>query len=109
MSKKIYNKLIRDKIPEIIKADRHTSKTRIMDNEEYRQELFKKVLEEGKELREVKGDAKEMIKEISDVYEVVDAIIESYKLDRGEINKIKEERRAKRGGFKKKIFLEHVD
>lgn len=107
---KIYNKLVRDKIPEIIKADQgRAPKTRVLANEEFIVELLKKLKEEAKELAEVKDNKPELIKEIGDVYEVIDAIIEYYNLDREGIMKLKNERKQKRGGFKKKIFLESVN
>ena len=109
MGRVIYNKLIRDKIPEMIKADNCNPKTRIMDEKEYYIELFRKVVEEGKELAEIKNNKKELIKEISDIYEVIDAIIEGYGLDTAEIKSVKEKRRKERGSFKKKLFLEYID
>jgi predicted house-cleaning noncanonical NTP pyrophosphatase (MazG superfamily) len=41
---KVYNKLVRDKIPEIISADGEKPKTRILDNVEYQKELLKKII-----------------------------------------------------------------
>ena len=109
MSRKIYNKLIRDKIPEIIKVDKRNPKIRIMDDEEYRQELFNKVIEEAKELIRTNGKTKEMIKEIGDIYEVIDTIIKTYDLNKDEIKEVQDKRRFERGGFEKKLFLEYVD
>lgn len=107
---KIYNKLVRDKIPEIIKADQgRAPKTRVLANEEFIIELLKKLKEEAEELVLAKDDKLELPKEIGDVYEVIDAIIEYYNLDRDKIMKLKNERQQKRGGFKKKIFLESVN
>ena len=109
MSRKIYNKLIRDKISEIIKADKRNPKIRVMDEEEYRQELFNKAVEEAKELMKTNGKTKEMIKEIGDVYEVIDTIIKTYDLNKDEIKEMQNKRRSERGGFEKKLFLEYVD
>lgn len=49
MVKKVYNKLVRDKIPDIIKADGKAFKTRILDDKEHLAELIKKLTEEIKE------------------------------------------------------------
>jgi len=106
---KIYNKLVRDKIPNIIKADGGASKIRILDNEEFIIELLKKLKEEVKELAEAKSDQSELIKEIGDVYEVIDAIMDYYKIDKKKMIELKNERRLRRGGFKKKIFLASVN
>ena len=109
MSRKIYNKLIRDKIPEIIEKDGVGSKTRILDDLEYKRELLKKITEEAQEVLETQGDSKELIKEIGDVLEIIDYLIKTFNLDREEINKIKEYRKESRGGFDKRIFLEYTE
>jgi len=102
----IYNKLVRDKIPEIIKADGREPKTRILDEAEYQTELFKKLLEEVNEVVEAKDDNKELMKEIGDVLEVLNAITKTFSLDSNEILKLKSECQQSRGAFDKKIFLE---
>ena len=104
-----YGKLVRDRIPEIIRADHLTPTTRVLDDREYVVELCRKLIEEAKEVEGAQGDAKELVKEIGDVYEVIDALITQYRLDREEITKLQAERRAKRGGFSQKIFLEYVE
>ncbi len=106
--KKIYNKLVRDNIPEIIKADNCQPNIRKLVEQEYLKELMKKLKEETKELINAKNNKKELVKEISDVYEVIDAIIDYYNLDRDKIIELKKERKEKRGGFKQGIFLESV-
>lgn len=105
----IYNKLVRDKNPEIVRADHLTPTTRVLDDQEFVVELCRKLLEEAKEVEAAQGDTKELVKEIGDVYEVIDALIAQLGLDRQEIRKLQDERRTKRGGFSKKIFLEHVE
>lgn len=105
--KKVYNKLVRDNIPEIIIKDRCKPITRILTDEEYKKELEIKLLEEYKEVLETKT-SKERIEELADMLEVIQslAILENKTLeDVIETAKIK---RLKRGGFEKKIFLERV-
>ena len=70
----IYNKLIRDRIPEITKADGWISKTRILNKKEYLLELSKKILEEAKELNEGAGH-KNLVEELVDLQEIIDAIL----------------------------------
>jgi len=106
---KTYNKLIRDKIPQIIKENRQTPAIRKLNEKEFAEELFKKLKEETQEIIEAKNDKKELIKEISDVYEVIDAIIDLYELDKDLILKLQKDRKEKRGGFEKRIFLVSVD
>ncbi len=105
----VYNKLVRDLIPEIIRKNGGVSKTRILNKKEYQLELLKKLVEESKEALEAKGSKKDLTKEIGDVIEVLEAIEKAYNLDKKEILKTKKERRKKRGGFKKQIFLEKTN
>ncbi len=107
--RKEYHKLVRDRIPEIVRADHLTPTTRILEDHEYVVELCRKLIEEAKEVGGAQADAKELVKEIGDMYEVIDALIAQLGVDREEITKLQAERREKRGGFSKKIFLEHVE
>ena len=105
----IYNKLIRDLIPEIIERNGDISKIRILNQREYKLELLKKLIEESKEVLEARNNKKDLIKEIGDVMEVLESIEKTYKLNKKDILKIKKERIKKRGGFEKRIFLEKTN
>lgn len=105
---KIYNKLVRDKIPEITEKDGEKPVTRILDDEEYKKELKNKLIEESKEAVLAENN-QELSKEIGDIFEVIEAIEKVFGVNRDDILKIKEERKQKRGGFEKKIFLEQTE
>ncbi|MFA5004280.1 MAG: nucleoside triphosphate pyrophosphohydrolase [Candidatus Saccharimonadales bacterium] len=100
---KIYNKLVRDKIPEIIEADGETPVTRILDEEEYLQELIKKLGEEYEEFKEAVN-----VEELADLQEVILALADVI-ANREELEKVRAEKATKRGGFKDKIFLESTE
>lgn len=100
----IYNKLIRDRIPEITKADGWISETRVLNKKEYILELRKKILEEAKELKEGSGH-KNLIEELVDIQEIIDAILESKNIKFSDFRKVQTLKRQKRGGFKKRLFL----
>lgn len=104
MPEAVYNKLVRDKIPAIIKADAATPVTRILDDNEYRQELLAKLVEEAKELLESDGD----ISERADIAEVLRALDPVLGFSPDAIEKARGDKAAKRGGFEQKIFLEKV-
>lgn len=106
---KTYNKLVRDEIPKIIGKNGESCKYRILTGEEFKKELLKKVVEEANEVLETNGDEKELTKELGDLFEIADYLIEAYKLDRSEIEKMRQERKVSRGGFDKKIFLESTE
>lgn len=95
---KIYNKLVRDKIPEIIENDNRKAITRILNKDDYKQELDRKLQEEVKEYLE-----DDNVEELADIVEVIYGILDSKNVSIEEFEKV-----AKRGAFKEKIFLEKV-
>jgi predicted house-cleaning noncanonical NTP pyrophosphatase (MazG superfamily) len=104
MRKKYYHrKLIRDKIPEIIKSSGDDFKTRTMDNPEFEKELKKKLLEEVKELTKAPND--ELTNELADVLEIIKSISSFYNIGFKELERYRIEKRRKRGGFGKKLYL----
>ena len=100
---KTYNKLVRDKIPQVIENNNQTCKTRILCDDEYLNELNKKIQEEMKEYLE-SGD----IEELADLEEVLRAILDVKKCSYESFEKIRNQKVEKRGAFKEKIFLETV-
>ena len=106
---KQYNKLIRDRIPEIIAAKGEKAVTRILDDKEFAKALVSKLVEEAKEAEAAAGDKTELTKEIGDMWEVIEALIVHFGLDQREIASVKAKRLTERGGFTKKIFLERVE
>lgn len=101
---KVYNKLVRDKIPEIIEADGKTCKTKILSDEEYIAALETKLNEEVAEYQADKN-----LEEMADVLEVLQAICvaRGYSLD--ELEDMRAKKAEERGGFSDKIFLEYVE
>jgi len=100
----MYNKLIRDRIPEITKADGWISETRVLNKKEFIFELRKKILEEAKELNEGRGHDN-LVEELVDIQEIIDAILKAKNVKFSEFRKIQTKKRQKRGGFKKRLFL----
>lgn len=101
---KIYNKLVRDKITDIIEADGRVAKYRILDNSEYRQELNKKLQEEVKEYLEDNN-----VEELADIVEVIYGILSSMNVSIQEFEEIRINKQEKRGAFEKKIYLEEAE
>lgn len=95
-----FNKLVRDKIPEMIEKEGYVPETEILSSRRFLSELDRKLGEEVDEYRE-SGD----IEEIADILEVLYSICDARGYSFDEIMKIKEDKKLKRGGFSKKIFL----
>lgn len=105
--KKTYNKLIRDRIPEIIRTDGKDFEIEVMGEIEYRIALMKKLVEEAQEA--VQSNDEGLATELADLYEVMDAILATWNIQREEVNSIQEERRRQRGGFERRIKLLWVE
>ncbi|HUW71889.1 MAG TPA: nucleoside triphosphate pyrophosphohydrolase [Candidatus Humimicrobiaceae bacterium] len=99
-----YNKLIRDRIPEIIKKAGWKPTVRKLKKAEFLKALKKKVLEEARELIRAK-DKKGVINEIVDIQELIDTLTSEIGLSKPQIKKFQAVKRKKRGGFKKRLFL----
>lgn len=100
----IFNKLVRDNIPDIIKSNNEIAEIRILSDDEYKNELNRKLLEEANEVISTKTDD-EIKEELADLYEVILAKLKLIDSDIKEIEKIAINKRNKRGGFEQKIFL----
>lgn len=96
----IYNKLVRDKIPEIIESGGQKPVTRILNEDEYMACLEQKLDEE---VQEFHGD--QNLEELADILEVVYALTEAGGYTRQELFAVCDQKKEARGGFKDRIFL----
>lgn len=103
---RIYNKLVRDNIPSIIKGNGATPITRILNEEEYKKELEKKLYEEYNEVLEASGE--DRVEELADMIEVIKYLAKLEGKELGDVIKTADEKSTKRGAFNDKIFLEKV-
>src|SRR4051794_38280974 len=101
-----YDKLIRDRIPEIIRENGDECVVEVMANEEYRRALRRKLVEEATEAAEAaSGD---LPTELADLQEVIAALSAAEGLDHATIGAIQERHRAERGGFARRLRLVRV-
>lgn len=103
---RIYNKLVRDNIPMIIKENGECPITRVLDDKEYKSELEKKLNEEYLEVLESSGN--DRLEELADMIEIIRSLANLEKASLDDVIKIANEKSSKRGAFKDKIFLEKV-
>ncbi len=103
---RIYNKLVRDNIPIIIKNNGEMPIIRVLNESEYKKELEKKLYEEYKEIIDAGGDNR--IEELADMLEVIKALASLENKNLNDIIEVAERKNIKRGAFDEKIFLEKV-
>lgn len=104
---KRYNKLIRDRIPEIIHEAGRISVVKHLNQAEHFEQARLKLYEEIKEYEETNID-EESLEELADILELVYTLGKMHGASFEELNRIREEKRKKRGGFEKGLFLEEV-
>ncbi len=102
---RIFKKLIRDKIPEIMAKSGKNLDVRVLDDAEFKEALRRKIIEEVSELKDAKSDAEAMDK-IAYLHEIADALGDAYGFPKKEILELKNKVHSERGGFEKRLFLE---
>ena len=100
----VYNKLIRDKIPEIIEGKGKSLTCHKADDREYLNALREKIKEEVEEFYEDPST-----EEMGDILEVLHALMDYHNLDKDEVEKIREDKARERGKFEKQLILESVE
>ncbi|QLG28520.1 nucleoside triphosphate pyrophosphohydrolase [Halorarum halophilum] len=103
-----YDKLVRDRIPELVETNGETPVTRRVEGEEYGDYLAEKLVEEAREFRDARAtDGEDPDAELADVLEVMETLLD--RGDRDRVRRLREEKVAERGGFAEGIVLERVE
>jgi predicted house-cleaning noncanonical NTP pyrophosphatase (MazG superfamily) len=102
-----YDKLVRDRIPEIIQAQGQHPVTRILDNASYQEALLAKLAEETREAQE--AAAGDLPDELADIVEVIQALATAVGMSWVQLLALAADKRTRRGGFERRIFLETVE
>lgn len=100
-----YNKLVRDNVPDMIKAKHQNCEVRkITDTQEFQQELFKKIREEAQSLSMTRSK-KEFLDEYADLMVVLDTILEQLEVSHDEVKAVRQNNIIRKGIFRKQHFL----
>jgi predicted house-cleaning noncanonical NTP pyrophosphatase (MazG superfamily) len=102
-----HHKLVRDQIPAIITAGGGQPVTRILDDAGYEAALRAKLLEEAHEAQAAPDG--QLVSELADVLEVLQALAAAHHMSWEDIVSEADRKRAERGGFDDRIFLEYVE
>ncbi|MFK7800511.1 MAG: phosphoribosyl-ATP pyrophosphohydrolase [Anaerolineae bacterium] len=103
MKTQTYNKLIRDKIPEIIATNQQIASVKTLSTQDCLKALKLKLIEEVEEFNE-----SETLDELADILEVVFALAQHIGADHHQLESVRAEKQRARGGFEKRLFLETV-
>jgi predicted house-cleaning noncanonical NTP pyrophosphatase (MazG superfamily) len=102
-----YNKLVRDQIPDLIQESGYECDTVQLSEEEYQQALRDKLIEEAQEA--ATASPEQLGSELADLLDVIDALIESAGISQETILLERDQKRATKGSFTKKIKLLWVE
>lgn len=103
MAERVYNKLVRDNIPDFIREDGETPILRVLDDGEYLDCLKEKLREETAEFLQ-----ENTMEEFADMMEVLVAIAEAMSWPEEELRRIRRDKAERNGAFRERIFLEKV-
>jgi predicted house-cleaning noncanonical NTP pyrophosphatase (MazG superfamily) len=98
-----YNKLVRDRIPEIIRQSGNQCEVVTMSEAELRQALREKLLEEAGEV--AAASSENLVSELADLQEVIDSLLTVYAIDRETVLSEQKRKRVERGGFDQRLRL----
>ncbi|HEU0266438.1 MAG TPA: nucleoside triphosphate pyrophosphohydrolase [Candidatus Saccharimonadaceae bacterium] len=100
-----YPKLVRDRIPEIIMMeDGRKVPVKILNDAEFERRLRQKAIEEATELAEAETD-EHLLEEIADVREILDELERFKGFSAEQVKKVQDQKRARRGGFHKRVLM----
>lgn len=102
-----FAKLVRDKIVQEIIDAGNTPKWRTLTNEEYVEELKKKLLEEMHEVS--RADNQEIISELADVQEIIDSLLQTLHVTKKDLQAAQTKKNKKAGAFRNKQYIESVE
>lgn len=101
-----YNKLIRDRLPEVIQADGRHAVTRVLDSRSYQAALLAKLIEEAQEAQGASPG--ELPAELADIFEVLQALVPTLSMTWQDLLVLAATKRQ-RGGFTRRLFLEYAE
>lgn len=104
----VYNKLVRDRIPQVIQSSGKECRTCILNEEEYVEELVKKLKEEVEEYFAAQ-DAEESLEELADMLEVIRALAAVHDSSWEQLEALRAKKAEARGGFQERVYLMDVD
>lgn len=105
---KVYNKLVRDKVPQIIQNEGKVVYYSMLDGDNLRKMLKIKLIEESRDVSKAMTK-EEMINELADVYEVIEAIYEVFDISEDDVYLINHKKIQEKGTYKSGAYLMCVE
>ena len=106
--RKRYDKLIRDRIPELMDEAGVLYEVEVADEAAYVAALRAKLVEEAREAAEA-DDPDDLAKEVADLYEVASALLAATGVEAATVEALRLRRHEERGGFERRRILRWTD
>jgi predicted house-cleaning noncanonical NTP pyrophosphatase (MazG superfamily) len=103
-----YNKLVRDKIPELLEQAGKKGTFRILGDKEFEGELKKKLIDGVKEFRDARREI-DALEELSGIYEMLIELAKVHQLTMREMEQVRKDKIKKHGGYTERLFLVKVE
>jgi predicted house-cleaning noncanonical NTP pyrophosphatase (MazG superfamily) len=104
MEKIFYNKLCRDKVPDIIRTKGYECEVREVAHDEFKREIVRKVYEEASGVSN--HDSREqLVKQLADLVITLDAVTEEYGISDDELDEAVKKSVEEKGGYEKRLYL----
>lgn len=104
MEKIYYNKLCRDKVPEIIKGKGFDCEVRVTNHDEYKREIIRKVFEEASGVSNHDG-RENLLKQLADLVITLDAVTEEFEITDEELDAAVQSSIEEKGGYEERFYL----
>ena len=104
MERIFYNKLCRDKVPEIIHAKGFDCETREVEHDEYKREIIRKVFEEASGVSNHTG-RESLLKELADLLITINAVKQEFEISDAEVTEAMTKSLVEKGGYEKRQYL----
>lgn len=98
-----FNKLVRDKIPDLLKEKGISQISHVSSVKEYPEKLKSKLQEEVNEFLITPNE-----EELADIFEVINELCDFYKIDKSKVKEVRKEKARKKGTFKSRIILDET-
>lgn len=104
----VYNKLVRDLIPQVIEADGKKCFTKVLEPSEHLGQIKTKMQEEALEFQEANATT-DAVEELADILELVHAALHIYGVSYEQLEQVRVQKKEQRGGFSEGIYLIEVE
>ncbi len=104
MEKIYYNKLCRDKIPEIIRGKGFECEVREVEHDEYKREIIRKIFEEASGVSN-HSDREHLLKELADLLITINAVKQEFAITDAEVTEAMTKSLVEKGAYNSRYYL----